>query len=116
MLVVLPSGLIAPDTYRDAPAELRSQVCNGCGLAAWRVDPIPDTLAGVGIGEACNIHDWMYHEGVDKWQADEVFLQNMALLCSRASRLLLPMRLSEAALYFLAVSLCGAPAFGADHV
>ncbi|MGE4195473.1 MAG: hypothetical protein AB7E51_18980 [Pseudodesulfovibrio sp.] len=114
MLVVLPSGLIAPDTYRDAPAELRSQVCNGCGPAAWRVDPIPDALAGVEIGEACDVHDWMYHEGVDKRQADEVFLQNMALLCSRGTGLLLSMRLSEAALYFLAVSLCGGPAFGGN--
>ncbi len=72
--------LIAPESYRRATEQERRRICNGCGtkgLGGWLV---PDTLYGLSIEEACDIHDWMYHEGrteVDKRRADQIFLENM---------------------------------------
>ena len=51
--------LYKPESYKRAQASEIDNVCNGCGskgLGGWLV---PDTLYGLSVTEACNIHDWM---------------------------------------------------------
>lgn len=72
--------LKAPLSYTRAPKELVDRVCNGMGSKGrgWMV---PDTMYLMDLGEAGNVHDWMYeygHQGTwDKHTADVVFLDNM---------------------------------------
>ncbi len=54
-----------------------------CGINQQRLDPIPDTILGLNIKEACCIHDWMYGLGnseSDRSKADKVFLWNLLYL------------------------------------
>lgn len=72
--------LDVPYTYRVASKEERKKVCNGCGPAGWKYDVVPDTIYGLYIGDCCDIHDWMYNEGVTayhKFEADKVFKKNV---------------------------------------
>lgn len=66
--------------YEIADSDTINQICNGCGAANAKFDFVPDSIYGIKITEACNIHDWMYHFGndlEDKKRADRVFLNNM---------------------------------------
>lgn len=106
-------ALIIPDSYRDAPLAARLARCNGCGtkgLGGWLV---PDTLWGLDISEACNIHDWMYAEGNDKAHADLIFLYNMLVLVAQRGGWLAPLRRHRAVKYYLAVADLGGLAFDA---
>jgi hypothetical protein len=91
---------------------MRRRVCNGCGPAGWRLRPIPQRIVGVVVTPACDVHDWMYHEGHNRFLADLFFLLNLMILCSRGSKILFPLRASLALVYFLAVYLCGGCFFG----
>ncbi|MEX2524481.1 MAG: hypothetical protein WD750_05955 [Gammaproteobacteria bacterium] len=111
-------GLACPQSFLDAPDELRRQVCNGCGSAQAKFDFIPDTVWFLPIRKACDIHDWMYAQGrdiEDKRQADRVFLNNMLRLVERergiVGRLLKPLRRRRALKYYEAVNAFGGPAF-----
>jgi len=69
-----------PKSYINASKGLKKEVCNGCGPGGWKFDLIPDTIYGLSITEACNVHDWMYYEGKtkdDKRRADRIFLENV---------------------------------------
>lgn len=71
--------LIAPSAYWKAPHDVKLLICNGAGPnhAGWLV---PDTMYGLCITEAANIHDWMYVWGddkKDKEEADSTFLLNL---------------------------------------
>jgi len=82
-------GILAPKSYTDASAKDLCDVCNGCGPDGWKGKLIPDTIVGVRITAACNIHDWMYHAGgsdQDRLNADRIFLHNMLTLISRSNR------------------------------
>ena len=75
------TGLVSPRSYLVAPPGQRAEVCNGAGPKGkgWTV---PDTMYGLSVTEACNIHDWMYHKGAtafDKVVADLVLLINLVL-------------------------------------
>lgn len=107
--------LIAPQTYREASPELIAKVCNGCGSSKARLDFVPDKFWGLDVTPACNIHDWMYHEGHDKGLADATFLANMAILAAQGSAWLIIPRLHMACRYFLAVYFCGASSFGGEQ-
>ena len=37
-------------------------IANGCG-DGWRDRIVPDTMYGLSIRPACQIHDWDYHHG-----------------------------------------------------
>lgn len=90
------------------------QVSNGAGPSGkgWIV---PDTLWGLSITEAANVHDWMYTYGNDKIEADLVFLENMIRIIDDATefRFLHWMRTSRALKYYLAVRYFGQGAFDA---
>jgi len=99
--------LLAPESYRLADPAERALVCNGCGPGSWRLDMVPDSILGLDITEACNIHDWMYEWDGDRVQADVWFLANMVLLAVKANKLMLLVRLPIICNYFLAVRLGG---------
>ena len=65
--------------------EDRQMLLNGCGPKGAVVDLVPDSILGVSIREACNIHDYDYSQGKtwkDKKYADKRFLQNMGIIIS----------------------------------
>ena len=108
-------NLAAPEEFWSAPPELLARVCNGCGPGNWKIDLVPDKLLGLNISEPCNIHDFDYYLGVDKEAADERFLDNLISTIRAADNdLLLPLRLQQAACFYVAVKRCGAAFFGKE--
>ena len=106
--------LEAPLTYRVAPTSALEGVINGCGPGGWKYDVIPDHLIGVSIVEACNIHDWMYHEGTtSRDECDDVFRRNMQQLVEECGGVLTYPRLCLAWWYWRAVRRLGAESYGA---
>ena len=74
--------LWSPQSYKDSTVAAREIICNGAGpkQAGWAV---PDTLYGLNINPAANIHDWQYsesHTNDQRLQADLTFLRNMIVL------------------------------------
>ncbi|MBE0598331.1 MAG: hypothetical protein IH614_13770 [Desulfuromonadales bacterium] len=129
MLTRIQAGdavLYAPAAYVAAPAEVRSLVVNGCGPRGWLRDLVPDTLYGLDVAAACNIHDWMYVAGAtieEKREADRVFLNNLLRLVNAAGGfwLLRQLRRRRARTYYEAVEHFGGPFFWdgknpADHL
>lgn len=111
--------LYAPESFWHASVEERKQVCNGCGTKGWSNLLVPDCMWGIPIGEACDIHDWMYFEGQtqdDKNRADRVFLNNLTRLIEGRSenRLFKFLRKRRARTYYMAVKMFGGDAFWAD--
>lgn len=106
--------LYAPESYWTAHKGLKKEHCNGCGtkgLGGWIT---PDTLYGLCISEACDIHDWMYAFGKkieDKEEADRVFLNNLVRIINGGSRWLMWIRRQRAMKYYSAVKDFGGPAF-----
>lgn len=114
----ISNALYAPESYIAASPEVRAQVINGCGPGGWKVDLVPDTVYGLSIKEACNIHDWMYAVGTtleDKKEADRVFLNNCLRLVNEQNsfwgKLLRTPRRARVYNYYLAVKAFGGPAF-----
>jgi hypothetical protein len=113
-----PHGLYAPASYLDADPALLANVCNGCGSARAKFDFVPDTLWGLNINAACQIHDWMYHCGEtagDKLEADVVLLANMMRLIEGAGGIagfvLVHLRRWRAFHYYALVRAFGDPSF-----
>lgn len=112
-------GLYAPQSYKNATDEEKASVCNGCGTEGWKGWIVPDTMWGLDISEACQIHDWMYWEGKtieDKNEADRVFLNNLIRIIEAGSRwrIVKHLRMRRAFTYYQAVSIFGGPAFWAS--
>ena len=111
-------SLYAPPAFITATATVRELVTNGCGPGGWKVDLVPDTIYGLDVSPACNIHDWMYAAGqnvADKDAADRVMLNNMLRLIAAAAgpAWLGWLRRRRAQKYYLAVATFGGPAFWA---
>lgn len=104
-------------TYLNYPDNFDRSLCNGCGTAGWKGALVPETIWGVNISEACNIHDVDYHFGQnmsDKNTADWRFYMNMLEIIDRESRwtrFLNPNRKARAWGYYQAVRKCGKSAF-----
>jgi hypothetical protein len=114
--MVKVQGLFAPMSYRGAPKEVRDIAVNGCGTGGWKGALVPETMWGLDIREACNIHDWMYLAGetiADKEEADRVFLNNLLRIIETDSRWewLAALRRRRALKYYEAVRVFGGPAF-----
>jgi len=89
---------------------------NGCGAAGAKFDFVPDTIYGIYIGEACAVHDFMYHVGrsiEDKEEADRVFLNNLLRLIDKRKPWYVPKFLCRIRCrnYYRAVKYFGGPAF-----
>lgn len=117
----ISEGLEAPQSYLDASPEVVKQVVNGCGPGGWKFDIIPDTILGLSIKEACNIHDWEYTVGLtihDKERADKRFRKNCMTLVWNAkgfwAKVLRRHRELRVDEYYLAVRICGDSAFWAN--
>ena len=109
-------ALFAPESYWQATPEQLNMIVNGCGTSGWKGKLVPEKLWGVSVSESCNIHDWMYHHGVDikdKEQADRVFLNNMlrTIECSTSNGFVKKLRIRRARVYHHAVCYFGGPAF-----
>jgi len=108
--------LFAPEAYWKLSPAQQKALCNGCGTdTTWFV---PDTIWGLRITPACNIHDYMYKTGTtieDKHSADRAFLNNMLRLIRAKTRLpwMIHLRVRRARIYYEAVHLLGGPAFWA---
>ena len=107
--------LYAPEEYWNLPSPIKCKLCNGCGSRGFGWT-IPDTIYGLCITEACNIHDFMYNVGrteEDKMIADRTFLNNMLRIIEAGTNnsLLKWLRGRRAHGYYLAVKMFGGPAF-----
>lgn len=100
--------VVAPAGYFLLTEEEKKEVCNGAGPKGigWLV---PDTIYGVSITEAANIHDFMYVGGFSKEDADTLFLQNMLALINahKGSEVLRYLRVARAHTYYYSVKLFG---------
>ena len=106
--------LYAPESYWTATPEQRKTICNGCGVAGWKGKLVPDTMWGLNISKACDIHDWMYHFGKteeDRCEADRVFLNNLIRIINAEGGWLAFLRRYRATTYYNAVHSFGGPAF-----
>lgn len=105
--------LIAPDSYWKATPEEIDEHTGGCGPGWFGDLLVPDTMYGESVFLACQVHDWMYYEGLtleDKKVADLCFLVNMVLLINDEETLD-RLRLIRAMEYYMAVSFHGQDAF-----
>lgn len=106
--------LVAPPGYWASDAITLTQSTGGCGAESARVDLVPDTVYGLCIRPACNIHDYDYGKGetlADKIQADSLFLYNMNRIIEAEGGALVWFRKRRAFKYFLAVKYKGHKAF-----
>lgn len=72
--------LYAPESYWKYDRANLEEVINGCGPSGWKSRLVPDSILGVSIKVACEIHDFMYFFGEneeDREEADRTFLNNM---------------------------------------
>jgi len=113
---MVKTSLWAPAEYWELTPEQRRTMCTGCGTAStWWV---PDTVWGLNITPACNIHDYMYIMGdceKDRKTADQVFLNNIIRIIQAKTRfrILSWLRRRRAVIYYQAVRLFGGAAFWA---
>ena len=110
--------LWAPAGYWQLEPEQKKKICNGVGPANWGW-LIPETIWGLSMTEAADIHDYMYHMGKtlgDKKHADMVFLNNMSRIIEQETwwGWLKAIRLNRAKLMYKAVDKFGESAFFAN--
>lgn len=110
--------LHAPDDYWTLSKEEKKEICNGVGPRGYGF-LIPDTIWGLRVTEAADIHDYMYFVGdtiIDKEDADEVFLDNLIRIIEKETKWnwLKKLRCNRALLMFKAVDAFGGPAFWVD--
>ena len=106
-----------PSGYNKLTLAQRKKICNGCGTSGWKGKLVPETMWGLNVSEACQIHDFMYHVGKtigDKNTADKVFLFNLNRIIDTTSGMnswLNPLRRIRANTYYEAVKKFGKDAF-----
>lgn len=108
-------NLYAPREYWLLAKDRKAKIVSGCGPKSANF-LVPETLWGLSITEACNIHDYMYWVGEtreDKEKADRVFLNNMLRIIEARTKWtwLKWLRRARAKKYYLAVKWFGAPAY-----
>ena len=107
--------LSSSDGYKNLTQEVKDRICNGCGPKGL-IDFVPDTMYGMKICEACDIHDYDYFMGktiMDKYKADIRFLSNLIILVNRGTIWLRFFRRRRALAYYEAVRELGDMAFWA---
>jgi hypothetical protein len=112
----MTAELFAPPDYWRLSAIAKGRICNGCGTKGLCGYLIPDTIWGLNITVACDIHDFMYSTGKtaeDKVVADRVFLYNMQRLIEAGWQWnwLKRRRSNRAEIYYDFVDRRGGPAF-----
>jgi len=98
-------ALYIPISYLEASKEEKAKVCNGCGAKAGT--KFPDTFWGLCIILACQIHDWMFHEGRtlgDYFFANAIFFWNLtAIIYNESNWFMYWLRLERALKYYIGV-------------
>ena len=110
--MVTAGGLSCAASYLSATSRQRKNVCNGCGPHGWLGQLVPDTIWGLNISEACNIHDWDYHIGVDRELADDEFRENLHRLIDRGNPILAYIRRPRVEVYYQMVRRFGGAFYG----
>ena len=105
-----------PLSFRYLSPEKKESICNGCGSKGG-VD-VFDTMWGLSVTEACNIHDYMWHvsstvKGLE--ESNELFWFNMKVLIKRGSWWLRGLRYARAHKYYLAVKWFGTSAYAKER-
>jgi len=96
-----------------APEEFNSsEIIGGCGPGKWGNRLVPDSILGVDIGPACDIHDYTYLIGKteeEKTNADiELFANGFRIIKQKSkNRLMSFFRAVILTWYFLAVAYGG---------
>ena len=106
--------LNAAPAYLEATEDVLLAVCNGCGTSGWKGKLVPDTVYGLNIAAACQIHDWDYVTGstqADKVNADNNFLGNMQIIVNTHGGFFKYLRHIRVYGYYLAVKLFGNTAY-----
>lgn len=85
---------------------------NGCGGNDITSFIVPDSLLGLDITSACNIHDYMYSNSslkITREKADRIFLDNMLSLVEKksSSKIIKCFRRIKSYLYYYSVRLFG---------
>lgn len=108
--------LYAPLSYWNATQNELKESCNGCG--AKDGIKVPNTMYGLCIKKACEIHDWMYKIGktlADKLFADAIFRLNLSIIIDAGSNFFTALlRHGRASTYYTAVIEWGESAFWVD--
>jgi len=90
----------------------------GCGPGGFGDFLVPDTIYGLSIKPACQVHDWYYRfqDGdieADRKKADKIFLTNMLQIVNEhgGNFIIKALRRRRAKTYYLAVQWFGSPAY-----
>mgnify|MGYP000344950273 CR=1 FL=1 len=96
--------LYIPKTYTNSTKQKIEKVCNGCGAKGGI--KFPSSFLGVKIKTACNVHDWMFEEGVtlgDYFFSNLMFFWNLfALIWNSSNWFTISIRTPMVMSYFLA--------------
>jgi len=108
--------LYAPSEFWKLSYDEKMRITNGCGAANAAIDYVPDTIYGLNISAACDIHDYGYWLGglkEDKYISDLFLLINTLQIIKQhgGNKLMLTLRYSRAIKYFFAVDFFGKEAF-----
>lgn len=109
------------DLIKNSPNDIK-RISNGCGPKKLFFGSdigdalVPDTIWGLSICKACDIHDFMYTLGItekDKEVADRIFLDNMFRIIDQKNGYswMRVLRRKRAEKYYKAVSNMGENAF-----
>jgi len=81
-------GLVASGSYWKATGEDLAEMTGGCGPGKFGDYLVPDTMYGLSVKAACQIHDWDYRPGseITKTDADMRFLVNMIRIIKYKTR------------------------------
>jgi len=101
-------NLVSFYNFPKASNSQKAEVCNGAGPGKIGGLLVPDTIWGLCITEAANIHDWCYLWGEtseDRKLADNVFHENMIRMIdgTKSWRWLKRLRRNRAWIYYMAV-------------
>jgi len=108
--------MYAPSAFWELTDERRQDISNGCGAADAAIDYVPDTIWGLTITGACDIHDFGYYEGgsIDDKYVDDLFLliNTMQIIKAKTKwKFLKVLRLNRALKYFYLVDFYGTDAY-----
>lgn len=110
---------VQPCCFHDATPEQIALATGGCGPGGVGDYLVPDTMYGLSVKLACQIHDWQYHYGVtfqDKINADMNFKDNMVRIIKAQNSFgfIENLRLRRAQTYYEMVKNFGGPAYWAN--
>jgi len=107
-VIEIRNGIQAPFEFWNLTIKEKLEVSNGWGPKKYGY-LVPDTVYGLSITLAWDIHDFMYSGRVQciKKEADNIFMDNMTILIRSGSLWLLPLREHRILMYYLAVKNLG---------